>query len=44
MDAKSTPRIWYAGLDERLIELGKEDPEVLITLARLARAESEDPM
>lgn len=28
MDAKPIPRLWYAGLDERLIELGKEDPEV----------------
>lgn len=28
MDAKPPPRVWYAGLDERLIELGKEDPEV----------------
>ena len=22
------PRVWYAGLDERLMELAKEDPEV----------------
>jgi hypothetical protein len=28
MDAKPAPRAWYAGLDERLMELGKEDPEV----------------
>jgi len=28
MDAKPAPRVWYAGLDERLTELGKEDPEV----------------
>jgi hypothetical protein len=27
MDAKTAPRAWYAGLDERLMELGKEDPE-----------------
>ena len=28
MDAKPAPRVWYAGLNERLMELGKEDPEV----------------
>jgi hypothetical protein len=28
MDAKPAPRAWYAGLDERLMKLGKEDPEV----------------
>jgi hypothetical protein len=28
MDAKPAPRVWYAGLNERLTELGKEDPEV----------------
>ena len=28
MDAKPTQRAWYAGLNERLMELGKEDPEV----------------
>jgi hypothetical protein len=28
MDAKPAPHVWYAGLDERLMELGKEDSEV----------------
>ena len=28
MDAKPAPRVWYADLNERLMELGKEDPEV----------------
>ena len=30
MYAKPTARAWYAGLNERLMELGKEDPEVYI--------------
>ena len=38
MDAKLSPHAWYAGLNERLMELGKEDPEVYKTLARLVRA------
>ena len=28
MDSMPAPRVWYAGLDERLMELAKEDPEV----------------
>ena len=28
MDAKPATSVWYAGLDERLMELGKEDPVV----------------
>jgi len=28
MEVKPATRTWYAGLNERLMELGKEDPEV----------------
>jgi hypothetical protein len=30
MYAKLSPHAWYAGFDERLMEIGKEDPEVYI--------------